>query len=1098
MSPEPTSAKPKATKPGAATAPADATDSDTPAATHDADVPADPKPRSRRTPDSPADGAFDILGSKVLLGVQVVDLSRLSTHPIPMVGQGLVTVAGQGPVDSNGAGKSSWIAALSLLHADDQWRLTSGAPGAAELLFTAEAAGQEGNWSNVDRGYIVGVFSDPDLTDLAEIEAAAITVWIRINRKASYLDLRWKNGLHVPYGATESERAAGADALWAALPHSNGRTDYHANKLSQVLYGGQVRCVSFLSTSVRSSPTANLLAEPLNELGPARIFNAIATLTGLDHELEQEQAHRSAEHTQREATKQAAADLQRWEQEMATVEAGILQRAAARSALAAAKESWLARCARHLVDGDARNTEILQELATLDERVAEQEARREAVDSEIDAFGSEENLLRDVQLTRQERDKLDARDRELDLAQRSVRERLERLGQEHRRLVDAGRSADGRELDVALTEQDEARAVLEEHIGRDHAARLTVDQATADLREAESGQTVSAPQQQVLENAGIACGALTDITELPTAARAEWEPRLAPYSEAVVVDADDATLAAMALADAGYPGFLLILANRPGDSTTTGQSSKGRKSAGGPASADSRFSLDTFFATLAERASKEFIDDPAGVLSVGQHDEPITGRTARIEAARRRLESAVEARTDAAAALEQARSRVQQAERRTAAARALGTASDLQEQMLALREENDRHESDRDLLAPQLQAAKESAEAAAGQQLVRDERLKNLEATRREHDRLLDELGGRRLVLLEEQTGLDLVSRTTAWGGTADEASEFLLALPADTQRRTTADWNHQTSTQLDDVIRRCFPNARSREEIPSELWEILNGADGWSTGTLGTRVGLVPALQRTLASHLAQHETFDSLQQQQIASQRAERNAALERAREGLGEAESTARAHRASLADGIKSRLRLVSNEFDRLDQAYGGYGAKLEFPEPDPPSEPDKPWRWTVTPKWRRSEGGPFSAFNVKGNTAQMDEKAVKLVCAAALAGGSDRPLLLILDELGRNLGSQHRREAVALFEQIGRDRNITVIGALQDDMERYALASSRLYVKLRRSSDTMPYNQSPVVKGNEDYAARVELLRTWLDSYRGPAPTLDLPTPTLDTQ
>jgi hypothetical protein len=447
--------------------------------------------------------------------------------------------------------------------------------------------------------------------------------------------------------------------------------------------------------------------------------------------------------------------------------------------------------------------------------------------------------------------------------------------------------------------------------------------------------------------------------------------------------------------------------------------------------------------------------------------------------------------------LEQARSRVEQAERRTAAARALGTAADVQEQILALREANDRHENDRDALAPSLQAAKEAAEAAAGQQLVRDERLKNLEATRRDHDRILDDLAGRRLVLLDEQTSLDLVSRTTAWGASAVEANEFLVGLPDDTQRRTTADWNHQACTQLDDVVRRCFPNARSREEIPSELWEILNGADGWSNGTLGARVALVPALQRTLASHLAQHETFDSLQQQQIASQRAERNAALERAREGLGEAESTARAHRASLADGIKSRLRLVSAEFDRLDQQYGGYGAKLEYPEPDPPAEPDKPWKWTVTPKWRRSEGGPFSAFNVKGNTAQMDEKAVKLVCAAALAGGSDRPLLLILDELGRNLGSQHRREAVALFEQIGRDRNITVIGALQDDMERYALASSRLYVKLRRSSDTMAYNQAPVVKGNEEYAARVELLKTWLDSYRGPTPTLDLPPDQLPT-
>ncbi|WP_371403541.1 chromosome segregation ATPase [Kribbella sp. NBC_00662] len=1031
------------------------------------------------------DGPFDILGSKVLLGVQVVDLSRLSTHPIPMIGRGLITVAGQGPTDSNGAGKSSWIAALSLLHADDQWRLTSGAPGAAELLFTAEAAGQEGNWSNVDRGYIVGVFSDPDLTDLDEVEAAAITVWIRINRKASYIDLRWKQGLHIPYGATEAERAAGADALWAALPHSNGRTDFHANKLSQVLYGGQVRCVSFLSTSVRSSPTANLLAEPLNELGPARIFNAIATLTGLDHELEQEQAHRSAEHTQREATKQATADLQRWEQEMATVEAGILQRAAAREALAAAKESWQARNARHLIDGDARNREILQELSVLDERVAEQEARKESVDAEIDAFGNEEGMLRDVQLTRQERDKLDARDRELDLAQRSVREQLERLGQEHRRLLDAGRSADGRDLAAAAEEQAEAREVLEEHIGRDHAARVAVEHTEAELREAESGQTVSAPQQQVLETAGIECGGLTDITELPESDRAEWEPRLAPYREAVVIDAGDATVATTALADAGYPGFLLVLANRPG----------APKSRRGPKSADKRFTLDGFFAALGERATKENIDETAGVVSVGQFDEPITGRTARIQAAGRRVEASKAARAVASAALEQARSRVEQAERRTAAARALADADAVQEQILQLRETIDRHETDRDSLAPQLQAAKESAEAAAGQQLVRDERLKNLESTRRDHDRILDDLTGRRLALLEEQTALDLTTRTTAWGGTPAEAEEFILGLPDDAQRRTTADWNHQACTQLDDVIRRCFPNARSREEIPTELWEILNGPDGWTSGTLGDRVGLVPALHRTLSSHLAQHETFDSLQQQQIASQRAERNAALERAREGLDEAESTARAHRTSLADGIKARLRLVSQEFDRLDQQYGGYGAKLEFPEPDPPAEPDKPWRWTVTPKWRRSEGGPFSAFNVKGNTAQMDEKAVKLVCAAALAGGSDRPLLLILDELGRNLGSQHRREAVALFEQIGRDRNITVIGALQDDMERYALASSRLYVKLRRSSDTMPYNQAPVVKGNEDNAARVELLRDWMTSYRGSTPTLELASPTL---
>jgi hypothetical protein len=120
--------------------------------------------------------------------------------------------------------------------------------------------------------------------------------------------------------------------------------------------------------------------------------------------------------------------------------------------------------------------------------------------------------------------------------------------------------------------------------------------------------------------------------------------------------------------------------------------------------------------------------------------------------------------------------------------------------------------------------------------------------------------------------------------------------------------------------------------------------------------------------------------------------------------------------------------------------------------------------------------------RGAGAQMDDKAVKLVCAAALAGSGDRPLLLILDELGRNLGAAHRRDAVALFENIGRDRAISVVGALQDDMERYAIGASSLYIKLRRPSDTMPYNQAPVVLGSESNAARVRLLSTWMTSYR----------------
>jgi chromosome segregation protein len=255
-----------------------------------------------------------------------------------------------------------------------------------------------------------------------------------------------------------------------------------------------------------------------------------------------------------------------------------------------------------------------------------------------------------------------------------------------------------------------------------------------------------------------------------------------------------------------------------------------------------------------------------------------------------------------------------------------------------------------------------------------------------------------------------------------------------------------------------------------------------WQRGGLDVRVRLAPALLRALRTHLNLTEQHDSYQQAQINTQRTDRHADMATARLGLAEAEQTTRAHRASLALGIKSTLRQVALAFDELDQSYGGYGAGLDYPEPEPPAEPDRPWQWTVAPKWRRAEGQRMGSYDLKANTAQIDEKAAKLVCAAALATGGDRPLVLILDELGRNLGKQHRREAVALFERIGRDRNITVVGALQDDMERYAIEASGLYIKLRRSSDAIAYNEPPVIVGDEASRGRVELLKDWLSSYR----------------
>ena len=173
---------------------------------------------------TPNNGVHDIVGSRVLVGTQMVDISRLSTHPVPVISQGLITVAGEGPKNSNGAGKSSFIAGLSLLHADDQWKLASGAAGAADLLFTAELAAQEARYSNADHGYVIGVFAAPGAATVAELQESSLTVWLRINRKAPYLDLRWRDGLYLTYG-TRRGAARGAGRRDVAGPPVQQRTD---------------------------------------------------------------------------------------------------------------------------------------------------------------------------------------------------------------------------------------------------------------------------------------------------------------------------------------------------------------------------------------------------------------------------------------------------------------------------------------------------------------------------------------------------------------------------------------------------------------------------------------------------------------------------------------------------------------------------------------------------------------------------------------------------------------------------------------------------------------------------------------------------------
>ena len=1018
----------------------------------------------------------DVVGARVLAGIQMINISRLSAHPVPMVSGGLVTVAGQGPKDSNGAGKSSFIAGISLLSGDEQWRWSSGAPDAAELLFTAEIAAQDGRWGNADHGYVIGVFTAQDAAGPAELAGSALTVWLRINRKAPYIDLRWASERYVPAGASDADRVAAADGMWAELPRRNGRHDMHANRLGQALYGRHVRCVSFLSTSVRASATANLLAQPLNELSPARIFDAIAALTGIDREMEQERAARTTEHARREEEQRARADLERWEAEAAVAEAGIAQRAGARAAIERAASLWQGRCARLVVTGRHELDDITAAITRLETGWAERATQLAGLRDQLAELQNDEAFQAYCAAAERRWKEMSERDRALEVEERTTVRGIEDATRQRTARLEDARAADGRDAGRAGAEEADANARLEDALQAQGARQHELGEAEAGLAGATDGDDLAAAQLQCLRAGGVAAAPLLDSVAVSAAQREPWEARLYPYRDAVVVAAADAARARDLLA--ALPGSTLVIAGGPGPADGEGP-------AGLPGSADGRFPLDGFLASLAERAGRAgggpAVDEAARVWVAGGFAAPLTGRAARIDKARSRVAEAGQRLAGAGEAVGHARRQLAAARDRVTAAKASQEAERLWAEIAGLRETLGELAAQRAELEPAVRAAREQHAAMLAAVQTRAQQAERLRA---DAGRLAD-LQNRNVTergeLTARQAAIDLESRLADFGGTVAEAQSHLLALSGEQATWSEPEWTAACCAELDRVLTMCFPRGTPEDEIPREIG-ALRADVRWAGQSF-------PALHRAVRTYLAQTEQEDEYQRQRITRQRADRTADLAAARRGLAEAAQAAAAHRASVAEGIKAKLKKVATQFDRLDQEYGGYGATLDFPEPEPPAEPDKPWRWTATPKWRRAEGQRMSPYNLRGNTAQMDEKAVKLVCAAALAGGTDRPLLLVLDELGRNLGKQHRTEAVALFERIGRDRNITVIGALQDDMERYAIDASGLYVKLRRSSDASPYNSAPVIAGHDGNAARLALLRDWLAGHYPALPSPD---------
>ncbi|MER6826381.1 chromosome partitioning protein ParA [Streptosporangium sp. NPDC000563] len=1025
----------------------------------------------------------NVVGDRVLIAVQPVNISRLSTHPVPTVPGTLIVVAGAGPKDSNGAGKSSFIAMITALLGDEQWRFASGAKAVSELLFNAElAAGGGGRtWASADHGYIVGVFApadsvytgrngssrsgpvrtgsghtvaesaDPvddtgpangdspgighpngDSPDHASLDDA-VTVWLRVNQEAPHLEIRWIQGVHLAVAASEAERVTRADALWATLPRSAGRRDVVARDLTRFLYGDRVRCVSFLSTSVRSKVATNLLSQPLNEISPERVFEAIAALTGLDAELDQEREARRDEHARRVRATRAVELLREFEAESHTLLETFDRRDRGRVRLAGALRCWRGRLARRLTDAGQRDEALAAEL----ERVHAAGARATEAIGEVRAEIAtlkDDTLERGLAEARRELSALQARAAKLD-ADRAVAENsVDELRGWIPGLEEQRRLADGRDVTTAGAELTEARTRLNEALKALGVADREAEGAKGALDDAEGGP--AAAQLNALAAAGVGATGLLDAIDVAEQARDEEGapgrdgrvgPALGargwPHEHTVVVDAADLEAAARAL-DA-LPGSVLVSA--------------------------------------------------AGVTVVGSFEVAVTGREARIKAAEQRLHRARDAQESAAAVVRAAEDAVAEAGRRLEGAKASVQLADIERRLAERRAALTELSEALATIAPKVDEAERRASALDFRARTRSMEIERLEGRRARYESDRDQAAEQAARIAADRDALGLDALAGDWGGTLDGAREWLGALEEQERPLTSEEWWRAAERHLDEALRDTFPAFPGEdEEMPEELRFLVGERTAPGAGRTAREQATFPGVCSTLASYLRGQEEYERHRRRQIETQIVTRQRDLTAAARGAEEAAQSTAVHRAALTAAIKARLTRVAEEFDKLDTSYGGYGATLEFPVPPAPADPEQRWAWRVTPKWRRGEGQGFVPYNRRANTALMDEKAVKLVCAAAIASSGGGHLCLVLDELGRNLGKEHRREAVALFRRIGETYGITVIGALQDDMEPYAVDACGQYVKLRRSSDAMPYNEPPVVIGHDLHAERVRAL------------------------
>lgn len=992
-----------------------------------------------------------VVGARHLIAVQTFDVARLTTHPVPLVPGTFIAVSGEGPDgDSNGSGKTSFLAAVSILLGDPQWRFdTRGGKAATGVLFRPDSAGVSTNQASPARsGYVVGVFAD-DVDTLDD----AVTVWIRLTTSEPWLEARWADGVRLADDENVDERDLQADAIWQSVRH-NGTLS--ARRMAEKLYGDAPRCLTYLDTPLRP-PVPSLLSQQMTEMEPKDIGESLIALSGSKSHLDEERKLRGDVLKQRRARDESLARAAEREREEAVLLAAIDDRDAARAALAEADGHWDLYVVGQYHRAFAAELAAAEDIAELTkkhgnaaERVAEAEAALDELKGAKDFVNTERQAHQSWQNGLLKTQSLQIQRAEINVTHRALVDERNKLRKDAADWDGRPSAATAEELKEATRKRDRAELLLDE-------ARKTVAAATSALDRASEGRGGTAGLVlDVLERIEVVGASLFDVVEVDDSARTAWEPRLLPYRDAVVVDHEDLPEAVAALAD--QPGAMVVTTDEEENAF--------------PAGVRCRLPISGFLRTLEDRLehheSPDRVHDVALALTaIGNFPSPIAGREALMARLRGEVEAAAEAERQRTVALELAEAALVVASACHACAVAAERLRDVDgqvrhqsERIGDLDREIDEASGEEAVLRETWEEANRALVGHQSQIALQTIALENLQR---------DELAKHDRLRTREQQRVEL--DVEAWLRLAEDALNRYEGDTDDLQLQNLGALKVAATDRLADALRLFGVDERD-DALSAELRECVRlrkqlGATSGDRAPATTLGAAAEPLRRRLGALAPQ----DRVMRTRISEQRAE-HASVHRGLETeLADGESRLCVMQDMIERHIEGILHRVSDQFDRLDKQRGGSGADLHVFAAPPQGAAE--WVWEVTPRWKRSRSSNPVSYREVANGAQVKVHAVQLVLAAVLADAETHGRVLVLDELGNSLGEVNRKDVLGALKRVAEDTQVTILGTCQDSVLVDAADVCGELMWFAHTSDTEAYNRPTRVWGFNVNSEQVEL-------------------------